>query len=145
MRADPGLRSPSHAARGHDGRESAAHNGASEAGHARVGVDVDGDSASLAECCALLSALAQVPLTQTMAITGSMDLSAGLSANLSAEYADAAHAKDASSALNAFISLARATTGKQNSLFDAVQIEQSEATLRISAEAPMPALMQSLQ
>lgn len=35
--------------------------------------DVDGDSASLAEACALMSALAQVPITQTLAITGSMD------------------------------------------------------------------------
>jgi lon-related putative ATP-dependent protease len=35
--------------------------------------DVDGDSASLAECCALMSALAQVPISQAMAVTGSLD------------------------------------------------------------------------
>lgn len=35
--------------------------------------EIDGDSASLAACCALLSALAQVPLAQNLAITGSMN------------------------------------------------------------------------
>ena len=34
---------------------------------------VDGDSASLAECCAIISAFSQVPLRQDIAITGSMD------------------------------------------------------------------------
>ncbi len=34
---------------------------------------VDGDSASLAETCALLSALAEVPLRQDLAVTGSID------------------------------------------------------------------------
>ncbi len=34
---------------------------------------VDGDSASAAELCALLSALAEVPITQSLAITGSVD------------------------------------------------------------------------
>jgi lon-related putative ATP-dependent protease len=34
---------------------------------------VDGDSASLAELCALLSALADIPLKQTFAVTGSVD------------------------------------------------------------------------
>lgn len=34
---------------------------------------VDGDSASTAELCVLISALAQVPLNQTMAMTGSVD------------------------------------------------------------------------
>ncbi|MBI2565884.1 MAG: AAA family ATPase [Candidatus Schekmanbacteria bacterium] len=34
---------------------------------------VDGDSASLAETCALLSALGQIPIRQSLAITGSMD------------------------------------------------------------------------
>jgi lon-related putative ATP-dependent protease len=34
---------------------------------------VDGDSASVAETCALLSALAQVPIRQSMAVTGSVD------------------------------------------------------------------------
>lgn len=34
---------------------------------------VDGDSASMAELCALLSALAQIPLSQSIAITGSVD------------------------------------------------------------------------
>src|SRR3990170_3074169 len=32
---------------------------------------IDGDSASLAELCALLSALADVPLLQSLAVTGS--------------------------------------------------------------------------
>jgi len=35
--------------------------------------DIDGDSASLAEACTLISALANIPLTQTLAITGSID------------------------------------------------------------------------
>ncbi|MEM7588686.1 MAG: AAA family ATPase [Myxococcota bacterium] len=35
--------------------------------------DVDGDSASLAEACALLSALSQAPLDQSLALTGSID------------------------------------------------------------------------
>jgi predicted ATP-dependent protease len=34
---------------------------------------VEGDSASLAELCALLSALAQVPIRQSLAITGSVN------------------------------------------------------------------------
>lgn len=34
---------------------------------------IDGDSATLAECCVLLSALANVPLAQNIAITGSMN------------------------------------------------------------------------
>jgi lon-related putative ATP-dependent protease len=34
---------------------------------------VDGDSASLAELCALLSAVAEVPLSQSIALTGSID------------------------------------------------------------------------
>jgi lon-related putative ATP-dependent protease len=34
---------------------------------------IDGDSASLAELCALLSAIAQVPLRQSLAVTGSVD------------------------------------------------------------------------
>lgn len=34
---------------------------------------IDGDSATLAECCALLSSLADVPLKQNLAITGSMN------------------------------------------------------------------------
>lgn len=34
---------------------------------------IDGDSATLAECCVLLSALADVPLAQNIAITGSMN------------------------------------------------------------------------
>ena len=34
---------------------------------------VDGDSASLAECCAIISAFSQLPLHQDIAITGSMD------------------------------------------------------------------------
>lgn len=35
--------------------------------------DIDGDSATIAETCALLSALAQVPIRQNFAITGSMN------------------------------------------------------------------------
>ena len=35
--------------------------------------EVDGDSATLAELCALLSAIAEVPIKQSMAITGSMN------------------------------------------------------------------------
>lgn len=35
--------------------------------------EVDGDSASMAELCALVSALANVPISQSMAITGSVD------------------------------------------------------------------------
>ena len=35
--------------------------------------EVDGDSASMAELCALISALADVPLTQSIAMTGSVD------------------------------------------------------------------------
>lgn len=35
--------------------------------------DVDGDSATMAEYCALLSAIAELPLTQSLAITGSMN------------------------------------------------------------------------
>ena len=34
---------------------------------------IDGDSATLAECCVLLSALADVPINQALAITGSMN------------------------------------------------------------------------
>ncbi|MDX2321057.1 MAG: Lon protease family protein, partial [Moritella sp.] len=34
---------------------------------------VDGDSATLAECCAIISAFSQLPLRQDIAITGSMD------------------------------------------------------------------------
>ncbi|HVN42729.1 MAG TPA: AAA family ATPase [Steroidobacteraceae bacterium] len=34
---------------------------------------VDGDSASLAECCALLSALAHLPIRQSIAVTGSIN------------------------------------------------------------------------
>ncbi|MCL4838342.1 MAG: ATP-dependent protease, partial [Thermoanaerobaculia bacterium] len=34
---------------------------------------IDGDSASMAELCALLSAIADVPLSQSLAITGSVD------------------------------------------------------------------------
>lgn len=34
---------------------------------------IDGDSATLAECCALLSALAHIPINQSLAITGSMN------------------------------------------------------------------------
>jgi len=34
---------------------------------------VEGDSASLAECCALLSALAELPLRQSVAVTGSIN------------------------------------------------------------------------
>ncbi|MDO4449999.1 MAG: ATP-binding protein [Moraxella sp.] len=34
---------------------------------------IDGDSATMAECCALLSALANVPINQSLAITGSMN------------------------------------------------------------------------
>jgi len=36
-------------------------------------VGVDGDSASLAELCALLSALAEVPIGQSFSVTGSVD------------------------------------------------------------------------
>ena len=35
--------------------------------------EVDGDSASMAELCALISALAEVPINQSLAITGSVD------------------------------------------------------------------------
>ena len=35
--------------------------------------EVDGDSASMAELCALISALAEVPISQSIAITGSVD------------------------------------------------------------------------
>ncbi|WP_437889402.1 AAA family ATPase [Phytobacter sp. V91] len=35
--------------------------------------EVDGDSASMAELCALISALAEVPVSQSIAITGSVD------------------------------------------------------------------------
>lgn len=35
--------------------------------------EVDGDSASMAELCALISALANVPINQSIAITGSVD------------------------------------------------------------------------
>lgn len=35
--------------------------------------EVDGDSASMAELCALISALADVPVFQNIAITGSVD------------------------------------------------------------------------
>jgi len=35
--------------------------------------EVDGDSATVAELCALLSAIAELPLTQSLAITGSMN------------------------------------------------------------------------
>ena len=35
--------------------------------------EVDGDSASMAELCCLISALAETPLTQSLAITGAMD------------------------------------------------------------------------
>ncbi len=35
--------------------------------------EVDGDSASMAELCALISALADVPVNQSIAITGSVD------------------------------------------------------------------------
>jgi Lon-like ATP-dependent protease len=35
--------------------------------------EVDGDSASLAELCALISALSQQPITQQIAVTGSVD------------------------------------------------------------------------
>ncbi|SFT54973.1 Lon-like ATP-dependent protease [Kosakonia arachidis] len=35
--------------------------------------EVDGDSASMAELCALMSALAEVPIKQSLAITGSVD------------------------------------------------------------------------
>lgn len=35
--------------------------------------EVDGDSASMAELCALISALAEVPVNQSLAITGSVD------------------------------------------------------------------------
>ena len=35
--------------------------------------EVDGDSASMAELCALISALAEVPINQNIAITGSVD------------------------------------------------------------------------
>jgi len=35
--------------------------------------EVDGDSASMAELCALMSALAEVPINQSLAITGSVD------------------------------------------------------------------------
>jgi lon-related putative ATP-dependent protease len=41
---------------------------------------VDGDSASLAETCALLSALADVPIRQDLAITGSMNQHGGVQA-----------------------------------------------------------------
>ncbi len=34
---------------------------------------MDGDSASMAELCALISALADVPVNQSIAITGSVD------------------------------------------------------------------------
>lgn len=34
---------------------------------------VDGDSASMAECCAIISAISELPLRQDIAITGSMD------------------------------------------------------------------------
>lgn len=37
--------------------------------------EVDGDSASMAELCALISALADVPVNQSIAITGSVDRS----------------------------------------------------------------------
>ncbi|MDP1109294.1 S16 family serine protease, partial [Klebsiella pneumoniae] len=35
--------------------------------------EVDGDSASMAELCALISALANGPINQSIAITGSVD------------------------------------------------------------------------
>ncbi|MCY0469510.1 Lon protease family protein, partial [Klebsiella pneumoniae] len=35
--------------------------------------EVDGDSASMAELCALISSLANVPINQSIAITGSVD------------------------------------------------------------------------
>lgn len=35
--------------------------------------DIDGDSATIAECCAIISAYAQLPLRQDIAITGSMN------------------------------------------------------------------------
>ena len=41
---------------------------------------VDGDSASVAETCALLSALAEVPLRQNLAITGSLNQHGGVQA-----------------------------------------------------------------
>lgn len=41
---------------------------------------VEGDSASLAELCALLSALARVPLNQGLAVTGSVNQSGGVQA-----------------------------------------------------------------
>lgn len=35
--------------------------------------DIEGDSASAAECCVLISAIAHIPIKQTLAITGSVD------------------------------------------------------------------------
>ena len=48
--------------------------------------DVDGDSASCAELCCLLSALADVPLNQSLAMTGSVDQNGDVQAIGGAQY-----------------------------------------------------------
>ena len=70
------------------------------------------------------------------ALTGSIDFSAGISASINAEFADAAKARESSSALSAFLALARATAPKERSLYDAIKVEQTASAIHIAIESP---------
>ncbi len=58
--------------RAHFGRQQPLHFSAALAFEQNYG-DIDGDSATMAELCALISAISQLPLDQSWAITGSMN------------------------------------------------------------------------
>jgi hypothetical protein len=95
--------------------------------------------------------LANLPrlLNGVRVITGSVDLSGGLNAALTAEFADGARSRESAEALRAFLGLARATIPKERtqqlSFYDTVKVEQKETAMHISIDMPMPVFTQTFR
>ena len=83
-------------------------------------------------------------LNGVQAMTGSMDFSAGISASIDAEFSDAAEARESSSALGAFLALARATVPKRRTrqlgFYDSVKVDQTGSKVHVAIDAPISVL-----
>ncbi len=79
--------------------------------------------------------LANLPrlLNGVQSISGSMDFSAGIGASIEAEFADDARARESSSALGAFLALARM---QQLSYYDSVKVEQTGSSMHVALDMP---------
>jgi Lon-like ATP-dependent protease len=89
--------------------------------------EVDGDSASMAELCALISALANVPINQSIAITGSVD-----------QFGRVQPVGGLNEKIEGFFTICqqRGLTGKQGSLFPAANVRH--LSLSQNSVRPLP-------